>query len=510
MMMRTPLMLRDGPSDNWDALKVATHWNPQHISEHVSNFNNVRTSSQHVFTYNRIDNAASIAGSQDSVDTQYTVEYVNMSSAEFISGLKSEEQSHYYTADLDSTPEFSTIRSQIGAADEFYKTMSSLTGKRAIQTVWIGSTGVVSSLHYDAVHNFFVQTAGVKRAVLFPPSLHRSLRMHPHTHPLSRQSQIRNLSAIEHITELRQPISVGASADSIEAYEVILQAGDVLYIPPYYMHYMEALTPSVSVSTWLEAEESFWTARAHAIPIPLGKGSKTKKFRKLASFLESFWYVISDGLASLRDRQLHHLERPDVKAADDGVYSEASLSLEDRLELVKHVKSTKILTCSKWMELVRRRYDSVAAQCGDFEPESGSMKAAKVTQCVVKDDKENSTTRIATAAQDAALEILRVPADAMPSAEQKDKTAGVAEDERDPLQGKNIPSPHKLFGRNSPYVRRLTKWMDANVVGIVEMQILDYVDRVIQSVAKDLCHARAFVDAYASTCCVTDEATARL
>jgi len=45
--------------------------------------------------------------------------------------------------------------------------------------VWIGSPGLISSLHYDASHNFFSQLQGVKSLVLFPPEEVSKVQLYP-------------------------------------------------------------------------------------------------------------------------------------------------------------------------------------------------------------------------------------------------------------------------------------------------------------------------------------------
>jgi len=47
------------------------------------------------------------------------------------------------------------------------------------------------------------------------------------------------------------------TASNVQAYEVVLEEGDILYIPPYYWHHVEALTPSVSLSPWSRLEVQY-------------------------------------------------------------------------------------------------------------------------------------------------------------------------------------------------------------------------------------------------------------
>jgi len=42
------------------------------------------------------------------------------------------------------------------------------------------------------------------------------------------------------------------AAKHLQGYEVLLNPGDLLYIPPNWMHYVETLTPSISVNFWTQ------------------------------------------------------------------------------------------------------------------------------------------------------------------------------------------------------------------------------------------------------------------
>ena len=55
--------------------------------------------------------------------------------------------------------------------------------------LWIGATGVAATMHYDLQHNLVLQASGEKRWIVFPPSVHAMLRLHPRWHGSQRQAQ---------------------------------------------------------------------------------------------------------------------------------------------------------------------------------------------------------------------------------------------------------------------------------------------------------------------------------
>jgi hypothetical protein len=137
-------------------------------------------------------------------------------------------------------------------------------------SLWLSHPGVCSQLHYDTQHNFYVQLQGLKKFVLFTPK--QEICPYPNIHRSYRQSQVifeRSLcpAADQHVTDedwnserlqcnyvdstvcsgLHLPLQDGR-VSYLEPVEFILQPGDVLYIPPFHSHRVEALTLSLSAS----------------------------------------------------------------------------------------------------------------------------------------------------------------------------------------------------------------------------------------------------------------------
>ena len=106
---------------------------------------------------------------------------------------------------------------------------------RAVATQ-AGKAGGASPLHYDMRANLFCQLHGRKRVCLAKPAAWRALKPHPLTSPYDRRAKVRtsNLPAT----------GVGAAA-------VVLDPGDVLFIPPFHWHDVQQLdTPTISLAFW--------------------------------------------------------------------------------------------------------------------------------------------------------------------------------------------------------------------------------------------------------------------
>lgn len=108
--------------------------------------------------------------------------------------------------------------------------------------VWLGPGGTVSPLHHDPEHNLLAQVVGAKYVRLYAPEEGSRLYAHPDgLHKVS--SQIRG--RIREVDHARYPLF--AEARYVDGW---LRAGEALYIPPRWWHYVESLQPSCSVSFW--------------------------------------------------------------------------------------------------------------------------------------------------------------------------------------------------------------------------------------------------------------------
>jgi hypothetical protein len=174
--------------------------------------------------------------------------------------------------------------------------------------LWLSHPGVVAQTHYDTQHNVFVQVQGTKRFLLFPPGT--ELYSYPNIHRSYRQSQVPlEMNRSTHPSD-SSPTgtttsgSTGGSASlhpfylvhpsNVTAYEVLVNPGDILYIPPYWQHRVESYTLSLSLSilspSYVEASlsEIYWEN------VPFGKfqANRSLKSRAVAHYLSKLFNVM--------------------------------------------------------------------------------------------------------------------------------------------------------------------------------------------------------------------------
>jgi hypothetical protein len=105
---------------------------------------------------------------------------------------------------------------------------------------WIGPARTVTPLHCDFDDNIFAQIWGSKRIVLAPPH-HDGLLYAREASPLLFASPVDP----EAPDLAKFPLAVQASL-----VEIIVQPGDMLYVPAGWFHQVRALTFSLSSNRW--------------------------------------------------------------------------------------------------------------------------------------------------------------------------------------------------------------------------------------------------------------------
>jgi len=108
---------------------------------------------------------------------------------------------------------------------------------------WIGGAGSRTPAHRDPKDNLLVQVVGEKFCRLYPPDS----TMHTHSDPgrthVSR-APVHRLSRSELGVQFPGFPAGGGFLD------VTLREGDCLYIPRGWFHYVQSLSPSISVNFW--------------------------------------------------------------------------------------------------------------------------------------------------------------------------------------------------------------------------------------------------------------------
>lgn len=103
--------------------------------------------------------------------------------------------------------------------------------------IWIGTKYSFVPLHFDEPNNFLTQIYGEKRVLLFSPEQSKYLYRQPFYSRIAHTSQIdipieNNKSCLSQFPKLK----------NVRPVEVILKAGDLLYIPPYWWHQVQGLS----------------------------------------------------------------------------------------------------------------------------------------------------------------------------------------------------------------------------------------------------------------------------
>ena len=108
----------------------------------------------------------------------------------------------------------------------------------------------------------------------------------------------------------------GSSTDALLILEGVLQPGEVLYLPPFWFHHVEALDFSVSVSTVSQSEDSQAYRDARAVP----------------ALMDSSW-TLPERVYAVRLHIVAILSALDPAAADHGASYVREHFLESRYRL---------------------------------------------------------------------------------------------------------------------------------------------------------------------------------
>ena len=103
-----------------------------------------------------------------------------------------------------------------------------------------GMKGVIAENHFDASRNAITVLGGLRRYILSHPKHCRNMALYPRGHPSARHSAVDwSDPDLEEFPHFEQAMS----------NEVVLQAGDVLYLPTYWFHYIISLTLNFQCNT---------------------------------------------------------------------------------------------------------------------------------------------------------------------------------------------------------------------------------------------------------------------
>ena len=229
---RIPTVLRGTVVTKWDALKT---WSMEYLSKNMGV--DVLPSVKRTDDYLTFDPDPR-SPLKLNVSLPYTI--ANMSTSEFFRCISSAQPcpdgylGHYYFGSLPDG-----LKEDVKPGRLLYHTEKDFEAGK--QFVWISSSGMITHTHFDQDYNFFVQLVGEKRFTLWSPEQHELMYTYPRVHPLWHKSRVNFRDA---------DLQKFPGFSRARAVQVRLGPGDMLYVPPYTWHYVETLSPSVSLSTW--------------------------------------------------------------------------------------------------------------------------------------------------------------------------------------------------------------------------------------------------------------------
>lgn len=103
---------------------------------------------------------------------------------------------------------------------------------------FIGGKGSITPMHNEIPCNVYVQIHGRKRWVLYPPDDFTLLGTHAERRPYFFTNANPDFQEDEKYPFLKYAGKI----------EIIIEPGDILYVPPFYWHYVENITDSISVA----------------------------------------------------------------------------------------------------------------------------------------------------------------------------------------------------------------------------------------------------------------------
>ena len=224
-----PVLIESSDLSKWPAL---SRWNMSYLSKKIKETSFVKCSDDYL-TFDP-DSKSPL---KLNLSLPYKVK--NMSSDLFFDCVGGDSCSDTFKGHYYFGPVPSNLKSDVMPNSFLYRSEEDLTAAK--QYVWISSPGMITHGHFDQDYNLFTQILGTKRFTFWSPSQHESLYVFPRVHPLWHKSRI----------NFRDPdVRKFPAFSHSRALQVTVGPGDLLFIPPYTWHYVETLSPSVSLSTW--------------------------------------------------------------------------------------------------------------------------------------------------------------------------------------------------------------------------------------------------------------------
>ncbi|GFH59877.1 hypothetical protein CTEN210_16353 [Chaetoceros tenuissimus] len=227
MSLLKPRLLNLDIAKKWT--KDARKWSPAHLLTGekspfpTSSELTVKRSSSRFFMYEE-------HGNMKLKDNDGPTETIQQSPKDFAKLLHdTSKQTYYYWTSpiIDVAP---SVLQEVKGYNRIHKNPQLLDPRGP--SLWMGSSGSSTQAHYDVADNIIVQLYGTKRVRCYPPKAALDLYVYPDAHPRARKSQVNfdhpDLNLYPRFQNLSEP-----------HIDVLLKAGDAMYIPAFWFHHLE-------------------------------------------------------------------------------------------------------------------------------------------------------------------------------------------------------------------------------------------------------------------------------
>jgi hypothetical protein len=113
--------------------------------------------------------------------------------------------------------------------------------------VWIGSQGNITPLHFDMCHAVISQVRGRKSALLVAPS--DSHNVYPFSRASPQGPRCSRVDVVQWRSGNQQQLTRFERVSLVTFHTCVLDEGDLLYIPPFWWHAIEAVDSNISILT---------------------------------------------------------------------------------------------------------------------------------------------------------------------------------------------------------------------------------------------------------------------
>ncbi|KAL1530170.1 hypothetical protein AB1Y20_001086 [Prymnesium parvum] len=298
LLLQSEIALAWSRSGRWTPLALASALGDAHVSVKQS------LRARH-FMYTAQGRADILRDAAD--ETQVEL----LRASDFFAGLDQVSPHRYFTSpveQLDAVASTQLLEDATGWDCLTCRTAPA-GGVRPWLQLWAGTAAACTQAHYDVADNVFVQCSGTKEFLLYPPRAAEKMHFYPDAHPRARKAQL----CVEHPDLARHP----RAAALPPPVRVVLEPGDALFLPAFYIHHVTALTPSVSLNVFSESAIKLAAGVPLALPPPLHAAWPLELRRR--------------GLAELLSQLLHGLGMPPLSAVVADLLASRFAPLDDCL-----------------------------------------------------------------------------------------------------------------------------------------------------------------------------------